>query len=101
MDELTTFENAELGAVRTLLIDGEPYFVGKDVAEILGYSKARNAIAEHVDEDDALKQGVTDSMGRVQGRYRGIIFWGSCHCKGYCHRLSHYFHKQLRTNQLP
>ena len=66
MDELKTFENAELGAVRTLLIDGEPYFVGKDVAEILGYSKARNAIAEHVDEDDALKQGVTDSMGRVQ-----------------------------------
>ena len=57
------FENKE---VRGLLIDNEPWFVGKDVAEILGYSKARNAIALHVDEDDALKQGLTDSLGRVQ-----------------------------------
>lgn len=41
-------------------------FVRKDVAEILGYSKTRNAIATHVDEDDTLKQGVIDSMGRTQ-----------------------------------
>ena len=52
MDELKTFENAELGAVRTLLIDGEPYFVGKDVAEILGYTNPQKAIRDHVDDED-------------------------------------------------
>ena len=46
------FENEEFGSVRTMKINGEPYFVGKDVAEILGYSKARNAIANHIDDDD-------------------------------------------------
>lgn len=38
--------------VRTVLIDGEPYFVGKDVAEVLGYKKPENAVANHVDEED-------------------------------------------------
>lgn len=46
------FENPEFGKVRVVDVDGEPWFVGKDVAEILGYSKARNAIAAHVDESD-------------------------------------------------
>ena len=43
--EITIFKNAEFGSVRTITINNEPYFVGKDVAEILGYSKPRNAIA--------------------------------------------------------
>lgn len=47
-------------------INDNPYFVGKDVATILGYAKPLNAIAIHVDEDDSLKQGLTDSMGRIQ-----------------------------------
>ena len=54
------FENEEFGQVRTVTIDGEPWLVGKDVAEALGYEKARNAIAAHVDEEDkkaALIQG--------------------------------------------
>lgn len=46
------FENPEFGKVRVVEVAGEPWFVGKDVAEILGYSKARNAIAAHVDESD-------------------------------------------------
>ncbi len=46
------FESPEFGKVRVVDVDGEPWFVGKDVAEILGYSKARNAIAAHVDESD-------------------------------------------------
>lgn len=49
-----------------MIIDNEPWFVGKDVAQALGYAKARNAIATHVDEDDALKQGLTDKTGRIQ-----------------------------------
>lgn len=47
--QLFKFENKN---VRTLQIDGEPWFVGKDAAEILGYSKSRNALARHVDEED-------------------------------------------------
>ena len=48
------------------MIDNEPWFVGKDVASALGYSKERNALDRHVDKDDALKRGITDSMGRTQ-----------------------------------
>ena len=66
MEELQIFKNQEFGTIRTTEINGEPYFVGKDVAEALGYEKPRNAIAQHVDQDDALKQGLTDSLGRTQ-----------------------------------
>ena len=52
--------------VRAIAIDGEPWFVGKDVAEALGYAKPRNAISTNVDDDDALKWGVTDKLGRKQ-----------------------------------
>ena len=66
MNELQVFSNQEFGTIRTTEINGEPFFVGKDVAEALGYEKPRNAIAQHVDPDDALKQGLTDSLGREQ-----------------------------------
>ncbi len=46
------FEHETFGEIRTLNINGEPWFVGKDAAEILGYAKARNAIATHVDDED-------------------------------------------------
>ena len=52
MSELQIFQNAEFGSVRTATIDGEPYFVGKDVATILGYSNPRDAISKHVDDED-------------------------------------------------
>lgn len=58
MNEVTTtntiavYENSEFGQIRTLIIHGEPWFVGKDVAEILGYSNTRDAIARHVDDED-------------------------------------------------
>lgn len=66
MNELQIFENAEFGKVRTVVIDGEPWLVGKDVAEILGYAKPLNALASHVDTDDSLKRGLIDSLGRKQ-----------------------------------
>lgn len=50
--DVQIFKNEELGAIRTVLIDNEPWFVGKDVAEILGYKNTRKAIISHVDEDD-------------------------------------------------
>lgn len=46
------FENPEFGKVRTIVIDDEPWFVGKDVAEILGYQNGSRDINRHVDEDD-------------------------------------------------
>lgn len=50
--ELQIFKNAEFGSVRTTTIGGQPYFVSKDVAEILGYVNTKDAISSHVDEED-------------------------------------------------
>ena len=52
MNDLKVFKNNEFGAIRTVVINDEPWFVGKDVAEILGYENTRKAIISHVDEDD-------------------------------------------------
>lgn len=54
MMDVQVFNNEEFGQVRTLEIDGVPYFVGKDVAEVLGYSDTNQAIRSHVDEEDKL-----------------------------------------------
>lgn len=51
-NEIKVFQNEEFGSIRTIEIDGEPWFVGKDVAMILGYAKPENAVANHVDEED-------------------------------------------------
>ena len=50
--ELQVFSNAEFGSVRSIMVNDEPYFVGKDVAEILGYSRTADAIKVHVDKED-------------------------------------------------
>ncbi|ELP8674027.1 phage antirepressor [Staphylococcus pseudintermedius] len=65
MQELQIFNFEEL-PVRTLTVDDEPYFVGKDVAEILGYSKARNAIAKHVDFEDKKDAPIQGPLGGTQ-----------------------------------
>lgn len=52
MNEITLFKNKQLGEIRTLNIGGEPWFVGNDIAEILGYSEKAKAVRTHVDEDD-------------------------------------------------
>lgn len=56
MNNLTIFESSEFGAIRTVELDGEPWLVGKDVAEALGYTNPRKALADHVDDED---KGVT------------------------------------------
>lgn len=65
MNEIQIFNNKEFGNIRTVNIDGEPWFVGKDVAEALGYSNSRKALADHVHDDD---KGVTkcDTLGGKQ-----------------------------------
>lgn len=52
MNEIQIFENTEFGSIRTIMINDEVWFVGKDVATTLGYAKPENAIANHVDDDD-------------------------------------------------
>ena len=59
--ELQIFKNDAFGEVRTLLVDNEPYFVGKDVAEVLGYERADNAIRNHVDDEDKLMHQISAS----------------------------------------
>lgn len=65
MNELQIFKNDEFGEIRTVQQNNETYFVGKDVAEALGYSNSRKALADHVQEDD---RGVTkcDTLGGKQ-----------------------------------
>ena len=55
MEELKVFENAEFGSVRTTTVNGEIMFVGKDVADILGYRNGSRDINRHVDEEDRRK----------------------------------------------
>lgn len=52
MNEIKVFENTEFGQVRTIEINNEPWLVGKDIADILGYSNPQKAIRDHVDEED-------------------------------------------------
>ena len=52
MNDIQVFNNPEFGEIRTVEINNEPWFVGKDVAVILGYSNPQKAIRDHIDEDD-------------------------------------------------
>lgn len=69
---ITTFNNEEFGNVRTLTIDGDPWFVGKDIAECLGYSNTKDALRKHVDSEDKIMgsqnatPSITDNLGRKQ-----------------------------------
>lgn len=54
MNELKVFESSEFGSARTVTVNGEPYFVGKDMTEILGYQNGSRVINRHVDEEDGI-----------------------------------------------
>ena len=82
-NKLQIFKNEEFGEIRTLEIDGEPYFVGKDVAEVLRYSDTDQALRNHVDDEDKLTRKI-DGSGQNRNTilntkyldYRGFIFRG-------------------------
>lgn len=67
---LHVFTNAQFGQVRTITQNGEPWFVGKDVADILGYSNSRDALAKHVDSEDRADVAIHDGS---QNRNMAII----------------------------
>lgn len=66
MNELTIFKNEQFGEMRTVTIGEEIWFVGKDVAEILGYERPSKAILDHVDPEDKDGFPIQDSIGRMQ-----------------------------------
>lgn len=72
MNELQIFKNVEFGEIRTVTINNEPWFVGKDVAEALGYKNTKDAIASHIEDCDKIvgsqnaTPSIKDSMGREQ-----------------------------------
>lgn len=66
MNEIAIFKNPEFGAIRTLTIDGDPWFVGKDVAERLGYERPTKAVQDHIDSEDKDEVPIQDSIGRMQ-----------------------------------
>ena len=65
--ELQIFNNPEFGEIRTTVIDGEPWFVGKDITATLGYQNASKALADHVDDDDKLNNETLVSLGQRGG----------------------------------
>lgn len=69
MLDLTVFTNEEFGEVRTMVIEGEPWFVGKDVAASLGYAEPRSAISKKVDAED---KGVAE-MATPSGKQKMTI----------------------------
>lgn len=66
MTDLQIFKNPEFGEIRTIEKDGEPWFVGKDVAAALGYERPTKAILDHVDDEDKDEVPIQDSIGRSQ-----------------------------------
>ena len=75
------FKSKEFGQIRTCMMDGETYFVGKDVASALGYKNTKDALMRHVDEDDKRGAGITTPLGILQatiinesGLYSLILF---------------------------
>lgn len=59
-NKIEIFNNEEFGRIRTIVRDAEPWFVGRDVAEILGYSNTRDALAKHVDNEDKADVAIHD-----------------------------------------
>ena len=64
--EIQIFKHEKFGDIRTINKDGEPWFVGKDVAEVLGYADTRKAIRMHVDDDDKGGDILSTPGGRQQ-----------------------------------
>jgi len=92
--------------VRTVEINSQPYFVGNDVADILGYSRNRKAIQDHVDEEDKCDVPIQDAMGRSQntsvinesGLYSLILSSKLPTAKEFKHWVTHEVIPSIRKN---
>lgn len=83
MNEITIFNNEEFGTIRAIERDGEPWFLGKDVADILGYSNSRKALSDHVDEEDkntvTIRDGISGNPNKTIINESGVyaLIFGS------------------------
>lgn len=84
MNELQIFNNPEFGEIRIIEMDGEPWFVGKDVAEILGYANSSKALSDHVDAEDKLNNESLSSLNLNLGQRGGWIINESGFIHWYC-----------------
>ena len=66
-NDLMVFQNQEFGEVRSVMIEGEPWFLGKDVASVLGYSNPSKVLTDHVDPEDKLNNDSLSSLGQRGG----------------------------------
>ena len=73
MNELKIFKNSEFGEIRTVEIDSTPWFVGKDVAEVLGYTDLAHAVLDHVDEEDRMKSKTQGQIDLELGQRGGWL----------------------------
>lgn len=73
VNELQIFSNEEFGEIRTVTIDNEPWFVGKDVAAILGYANQNEAIKDHIDKEDKLNSKTLSSFDLDLGQRGGWL----------------------------
>ena len=64
--DIQLFRNEQFGQLRGMNIEGEPWFVGKDVAQVLGYSNSPKAIRDHVDDEDKRSERIVHPLGGVQ-----------------------------------
>ena len=93
--EIQIFKNEQFGEIRTMLDEkGQPWFVGKDVADKLGYKKTENALAAHVDKEDkttTLIQGTGSNYKSQAFIINATPFWTLLYTKSLCHiiTLSH------------
>ena len=83
MNEITIFNNEEFGTIRAIERDGEPWFLGKDVADILGYSNSRKALSDHLDEEDkntvTIRDGISGNPNKTIINESGVyaLIFGS------------------------
>ena len=73
MSEIQIYSNPAFGQIRTVSIDNEPWFVGKDVAEVLGYSNPNEAIQDHIDDEDKLNSKTLPSFKLNLGQRGGWL----------------------------
>lgn len=111
MNSLQVFNNAEFGSIRTLTINDEPWFVGKDIAEALGYGNGKslnNAVANHVDDATAkIAAGIvncetfelSDSFKKDVNIQGNSIFGGGI-VEGYMTTLSDSFKKEMPVDSV-
>lgn len=73
MNELQIFKNEEFGEIRTIEVNNQPWFVGKDVADALGYSNTSKAIKDHVDEEDKQFFRGNETLGLKSANNYGAV----------------------------